>query len=163
MIGLIRTIGRGMTAVSITLMILLCVPITYEAIARFFNAPTIWVFETTLYAFIFLGFCGNALAVQSGSHFRVVMLREMFPAKRRMFDLIAQLSTLAFGFLIIATGSYFVWYSASNAIVSATLLEVPLWIPQLAVPLGGIGLVLQTIVQMVTGEAPVGDAHVVGE
>ena len=71
--------------------------------------------------------------------------------------------TLAFGFLIIATGSYFVWYSASNAILSATLLEVPLWIPQLAVPLGGIGLVLQTIVQMATGEAPIGDAHGIGE
>ena len=163
MIGIFRTIGRGMTAVSIALMILLCVPITYEAVARFFNAPTIWVFETTLYAFILLGFCGNALAVQSGSHFRVVMLREVFPSKRRMFDLIAQLSTLAFGFLIIATGSYFVWYSASNAILSATLLEVPLWIPQLAVPLGGIGLVLQTIVQMATGEAPAGDAHGIGE
>ena len=151
MISAAKAVGRVMTAVSIALMALLCLPIAYEAVARAFGAPTIWVFETTLYAFVFLGFLGNALAVQRGAHFRVTLLIDAFPQSRRFFDAIAQLSTLAFAMLTIAAGSYFVWYSWSNGILSATLLEVPLWVPQLAIPLGGLGLFLQTLVTMVEG------------
>lgn len=162
MLELARLIGRGMTAISIALMILLCLPITYEALARTFGMPTIWVFETTLYAFVFLGFLGNALAVRHGAHFRVTLLVELFPRARRALDLVAQGATLLFALLIIAAGIYFMSYSISNEIVSATLLEVPLWIPQLAIPLGGLGLFLQTLVQMVSGESPV-DLHASGE
>jgi TRAP-type C4-dicarboxylate transport system permease small subunit len=162
MISVSRFVGRAMTAVSLMLMALLCIPISYEAVARAFNAPTIWVFETTLYAFIFLGFLGNALAVQAGAHFRVSLLPEMFPEKRWLFDLIGQVATLVFAILIMASGIYFMWYSISNRILSASLLEIPLWIPQLAIPLGGLGLLLQTLVQMVTGEKPV-DSHGLGD
>ncbi|AKH19794.1 TRAP transporter small permease [Sedimenticola thiotaurini] len=162
MISLAQKIGQVMTAISVTLMILLCIPIAYEAIARSFNAPTVWAFETTLYAFIFLGFLGNALAVQKGAHFRVTLLLELFPNKRHVFDRISEIATLLFALLIISSGIYFMWYSITNEIVSATLLEVPLWIPQLAIPLGGLGLFLQTLVQMTNGEPPV-DANLVGD
>lgn len=152
MIPLARLIGKAMTLVSIGLMILLSLPIAYEAIARSFGAPTIWVFETTLYAFVFLGFLGNVLAVQTGAHFRVTLLPDILQEARWIFDLIAQLATLTFAMLIVAAGLYFVWYQIENDIVSATLLEVPLWIPGLAIPLGGLGLFLQTLVQMITGQ-----------
>ncbi len=163
MINLARQIGRGMTFVSITLMIVLCLPITYEAVARAFNAPTIWVFETTLYAFIFLGFLGNALAVRSGAHFRVMILVGVFPKAKKYFDLTAQLFTLAFAVLIMASGSYFVWYALSGSILSATMLEIPMWIPQLSIPLGGLGLFLQTVVSMATGEGVDEEIQVFGD
>lgn len=162
MISAVRAVGRAMTAASIALMVLLCVPIAYEAVARAFGAPTIWVFETTLYAFVFLGFLGNALAVQTGTHFRVTLLIDVFPQSKRVLDAVSQIATLGFAVLIIAAGSYFVWYSWSNAILSATLLEVPLWLPQLAIPLGGLGLFLQTLVMMVSSEEP-GTGHVIGD
>lgn len=153
MVKLAQAVGKAMTAVSIALMIVLCIPITYEAIARWFGAPTIWVFETTLYAFIFLGFLGNALAVRTGAHFRVTLLIELFPQIKKAFDLIAQLATLSFAVLIMAAGSYFVWYSFSNGILSDSLLAIPLWVPQLAIPLGGLGLFLQTTVVLITGQS----------
>ncbi len=162
MISVARAVGRGMTAVSIVLMALLCLPIAYEAVARAFGAPTLWVFETTLYALIFIGFLGNALAVQSRAHFRVTLLITLFPRFRRGLDLIAHLSTMGFALLLIGTGAYFAWYSWSNAILSATLLDVPLWIPQLAIPIGGLGLFLQSLVVLVAGDdGPVG--HVIGD
>ncbi|MGR3570502.1 TRAP transporter small permease [Brevirhabdus sp.] len=154
-----RMFGKALTYISIALMLLLSIPITYEAIARAFGAPTIWVFETTLYAFIFLGFLGNALAVRTGAHFRVTLLRDMYPALRRPLDLFAQLCTLGFALLIIAAGSYFAWNSFSKGILAATMLEVPLFIPQLAIPLGGLGLFMQTLVMMLTGEE-VSNPHV---
>tara|TARA_R110002124_G_scaffold49691_4_gene145447 strand:- start:6841 stop:7329 length:489 start_codon:yes stop_codon:yes gene_type:complete len=162
MLRFARLIGKAMTLISICLMVLLCLPIAYEAIMRSFSAPTIWVFETTLYAFIFLGFLGNALAVKSGAHFRVTLLMEIFPRKARMFNLISELSTLMLAVLIISSGIYFVANMVQKEIVSATLLEVPLWIPALAIPIGGFGLFLQTLVQMTTGEAVI-DSQMVGD
>jgi len=162
MVYLARLFGKITTALSIFLMILLCVPITYEAVARAFGAPTIWVFETTLYGFIFLGFLGNALAVKSGAHFRVTLMTERFPSTKPYFDLFAHIMTLLFAILIITAGGYFVWYSYSSHILSATLLEIPLWIPQLAIPLGGLGLFLQTLVMVITGEQ-FRDVHMAGE
>lgn len=160
MLGVAKSVGNTMTLLSIVLMVFLCIPVAYEAIARSFGAPTIWVFETTLYAFIFLGFLGNSLAVQTGSHFRVMLLVQMFPGMKKYLDLIAQISTLIFAALVISSGVYFVWYNYTNNILSATLLEVPLWIPALAIPLGGLGLLLQTLVQLITGES-VDDSHVI--
>lgn len=152
MVTFAEMVGKAMTVVSLFLMVLLSVPIAYEAIARYFGAPTIWVFETTLYAFIFLGFLGNALAVKKGAHFRVTVLMDALPRYKRAFDWIAEAATMLFALLIIGAGAYFVRSMYVDSIVSDSLLEVPLWIPASAIPLGGLGLFLQTIVQMLTGE-----------
>lgn len=151
MIRISELVGRAFTYISIALMLLLAIPIAYEAVMRSFGYPTIWVFETTLYAFIFLGFLGNVLAVKSGAHFRVTLLAELFPNARHAFDLLAHFSVLLFSVLIISSGTYFAWYSWSYNTVSASLLEVPMWIPQVAIPLGGVGLFLQTLVAISHG------------
>lgn len=150
MIGFAKMIGQVITAISIALMLFLAIPIAYEAIMRSLGYPTIWVFETTLYSFIFLGFLGNVLAVKANAHFRVTCIPELFPRARHAFDLLAHFSVMLFAVLIIASGAYFVWYSWSNEIVSDSLLEIPMWIPQLSFPLGGLGLLIQTLVSMTT-------------
>ena len=156
MLKFATAVGRAMTAVSTALILLLALPIAYEAIVRALGHPTIWVFETNLYAFIFLGFLGNALAVQKGAHFRVTLIADLFgPRGRRFFDVLAHVSVMLFAVLIMTAGGYYVWYSLANHILSATLLEVPMWIPELAVPLGGLGLFLQTLVVLMGG----GDPH----
>ncbi|WP_420393157.1 TRAP transporter small permease [Acuticoccus sp.] len=162
MIRAAETVGRAMTVVSIALMLMLCLPIAYEAVARAFGFPTIWVFETTLYAFIFLGFLGNALAVRAGSHFRVTLLATAFPALKPALDWIAVGATVVFALLIIASGVYFAAYSFEGDILSSTLLEVPLWIPQLAIPLGGLGLLLETLVAA-TRHRGLPVSHVMGD
>lgn len=152
--GLVRVlegIGQAMTVLSVVLMVLLALPIVYDAVLRAMGYPTIWVFETTLYAFIFLAFLGNALAVKRGAHFRVTIFAQLFPHLKKTFDLISNISVVLFSLLVISSGAYFTWYSWSNSIVSSTLLEVPQWIPNLAVPLGGLGLLTQTLVQMCVG------------
>lgn len=146
-----RAISRALTFVAVALVMFLCVPICYEAFLRAANYPTIWVFEITLYAFIFLGFLGNTLAVRKGAHFRVQLMSKIFPRMKVMFDLFAHVMTVIFALLVISSGCYFVWYSVANEIVSATLLEIPMWIPQSAIPIGGLGLLLETIIQMAEG------------
>ncbi len=159
--GFVRTLdatGKLMTGCSVVLMIVLALPIVYDALLRALGYPTIWVFETTLYAFIVIGFLGNALAVKRGAHFRVTILAQVFPRAKPALDLISNVSVLLFALLVISSGLYFAWYSWSNTIVSSTLLEVPLWIPNLAIPIGGLGLLLQTVVQMCCGMPDHGEA-----
>lgn len=145
---------RVMTGVSLALILLLALPITYDAIMRAFGHPTIWVFEVTVYALIAAGFLANPVAMRSGAHFRVTILQTLFPRWRRALNVFALLMTLLFALILIGAGVYFVWYSWSNAILSATLLEVPLWIPQLALPIGGLGLFLQTLALLLSGREP---------
>lgn len=149
----IDRLGRTMSTCTLILMILLSLLIFYDALMRAAGHPTIWVFESSLYSFIFIGFLGNALAVKRRAHFRVTFLMEVFPRSRKALNLISDTSLLLFGLLLISSGIYFTHYLWSNSVASSSLLEVPMWIPSLAIPLGGLGLVTQTIVSMLGGDA----------
>lgn len=163
MISVFRAISRILGIVSVVLVTILCLPICYEALLRAADQPTIWVFEVTLYAFIFLGFLGNTVAVRKNAHFRVTVITKIFPTMRRFFDLLSNFMASLFALLIVGSGCYFVWYSIENEIVSATLLEIPMWIPQLAIPLGGLGLLLETIIQIIEGAPQDEDEFHVGD
>lgn len=146
-------IGTIMSACALILMIILSLLIFYDALMRSFGYPTIWVFETSLYSFIFIGFIGNALAVKRKAHFRVIFLADIFPRLRRTLDFISDASILLFGVLLTASGIYFTHYLWTNSVLSSSLLETPMWIPSLAIPLGGLGMILQTVVSMLSRSA----------
>jgi len=147
-------VGRVMTVASVAIVMALALPITYNALLREFRHPTIWAFEITEYALIVAGFLGNPLAMKSGAHFRVTLLLEWFPRLRPALNAFSLLMTLVFALFLIGTGTYFVWYSWSNHILSGTILNIPLWAPQIGIPLGGLGLFLQTFVLLITGREP---------
>lgn len=154
LVALCRNFSWALTTLSMTMTALLALPITYEALMRMAGHPTLWVFQITLYVFIAAGFLANPAAMKSGAHFRVTILMTLFPRLRRPLNMFALFMTLFFSLVLISTGVYFVHYSWSNDIVSAALFEVPMWIPQLALPLGGLGLFLQTLALLITGKAP---------
>lgn len=143
---------KGMTVLSMALIALLPFPITYDVLMRATGHPTIWVFQITLYAFIAAGFLANPSAILSGAHIRITVLHTLFPHLRRALNIVALLVTLVFSIVLTGTGAYFVHYSWSDGIVSASLFEIPMWIPQLAVPLGGIGLFIGALVTLIRGE-----------
>jgi TRAP-type C4-dicarboxylate transport system permease small subunit len=148
-----------MTWLSVAIVGLLALPIAYNAAVRALEHPTIWAFEVTLYALIAAGFLANAVSMRSGAHFRVTLLMTLFPSWRRALNAFSLSMTLLFSVIIVGAGAYFVWYSWSNDIHSASLLETPMFIPQLVIPLGGLGLFLQTLVLLLTGEEPESGEH----
>lgn len=149
----------GMALVSMLLVALLPLPIAYEAFMRAAGHPTIWVFQITLYIFVAAGFLANPAALLTGSHFRITVLHTLFPRLRRALNMIAMLITLVFAMVLTGTGAYFVHYSWSQDIVSASLFEVPMWLPQLAMPLGGVGLFVSTLITLIRGGLPQEDAE----
>lgn len=146
--------GRGFGWVGIAILGVLSFPVAYDAVARSFGAPTIWVFETSLYAFIAAGFLANALALRTGAHFRITFIGHAWPAARPWLDRFALLMTLVFAVVLIYATSRFVLYSYAFGIRSNSLLSVPLFVPQLAMPLGGLALALQTIAELLRDAMP---------
>ncbi len=133
---------------------LLPFPIAYDAVARSFGHPTLWVFETTLYGLVAAAFLTNGLALAGGAHFRITFLGQVFPGARKALDIVALLITLAFALTLIFASARFVAYSWHFHIRSNTLLSVPQYLPELALPLGGLALALQTLAQLLRGAMP---------
>lgn len=151
MIRLLDCIGEAMNRVAIAIVALLAFPICYDVIARALGHPTIWVFEITLYALGAAAFLANAAALKHGAHFRITILVKLFPQWQRRFDQLALVVTLAFGLVLMVSGAIFAWQSFTDGVRSATLLSIPLFIPQSELALGGLALVVQSLAMLLAG------------
>jgi C4-dicarboxylate transporter DctQ subunit len=154
----LEAIARAMAWVGIAIVGLLPFPIAYDAVARFFGEPTIWVFETSLYALVIAAFLANGMALAAGAHFRITVLGHLWPHAKKGLDIAALLVTLAFALTLIFASARFVQYSWDFDIRSNTLLSVPQYLPELALPIGGLALAVQTLAQLLRGEM-VGDEN----
>ncbi len=150
----LQRIATAMSLAAVAVIAALAFPIFYDALARKAGSPTTWVFEVSQYGLIAGAFLANAYALQRGNHFRVQVVFGIFPKLRRAFDDLSLLATLAFGAVILYAGGMLVHYSYANAIRSATLFDVALYIPQAVVPLGGLALVLQALAMLILRESP---------
>ena len=92
--------------IGIALVGLLPFPIAYDAVARSFGHPTLWVFETTLYVLVAAAFLANGIALAAGAHFRITMLGHFWPRAGKGLDIARCWSRLPFALtLIFATGA----------------------------------------------------------
>lgn len=153
----LEAIGRGMAWIGIAIVAVLPFPIAYDAVARYLGHPTIWVFEVSLYALIVAGFLANAMALATGSHFRITLLGHLWPRARPWLDRFALLVTLIFAIVFIYASLRFVHYSWSFGIRSNSLLSTPQFLPQLALPIGGAALALQVLAQLLRDAMPSGE------
>lgn len=150
----LERIGRAMAWMGIAIVGILPFPIAYDAIARSMGYPTIWVFEVSLYALIVAGFLSNALALATASHFRITLFGHLWPGAKPWLDFVSLFVTLAFSLVLIYASTRFVQYSWDFNIRSNSLLSTPQFLPQLALPIGGLALALQTIAQILRGRMP---------
>ncbi len=132
--------GLGILAMGIILF--------YEVIARyFFNSPTIWAQEISIYLFIWTMLAGAAYTLQVGKHVRIDLLIIRFSVKTQNF---LEFVTSIFGMLFSAYVTVQGWNMLKATLkyhkLSATPLRVPMWIPQLALLVGFGLLTLQFII-----------------
>ena len=106
-------------------------------------------------------FLANGIALSSGAHFRITFLAQIFPAWKTSLDRCALLITLLFAAVFTYSSAKFVLYSVQFDIRSNTLLSIPQFLPQLALPIGGLALGLQAFAQLLRGhfaDGPAGEA-----
>lgn len=116
----------------------IAVSIIIEVIARsIFNSPTLWAVEVSTYAIIATGFLGSALVLRRGRHLEINLLTaRLSMTTQKWAGVITDLCGAVFCFLVCFSGIRFVELSQIMGAVSVSELRVPLWIPQLTIPIG---------------------------
>ena len=145
-----RRIAEALSAISqwvcfagAAVIALLPFPILYEIVLDKLQRPPDWVFEISGYAMIALALAASGYGLRTGHHFRVTILLDAFPKFAPFLDRFSGFLQLAFGIVLTIAG----WNQAHSSLVqdlrSATLLGVPQFWPQLALPIGGVVIALQ--------------------
>jgi C4-dicarboxylate transporter DctQ subunit len=135
--------------------------IFYEVVSRgMFNHPTIWSTELSIYAIMGSCFFGSAYAVRTYSHITVDLL--INNVNDRIKTLLAYLSNalgLVFSIIFTFYGFHHVMKTMELGITSSSLLRVPMYLPELILPVGGVLMCLAFILQIVDGGIHKGGEH----
>jgi C4-dicarboxylate transporter DctQ subunit len=139
----LSAISRWVCFAGAAVIALLPFPILYEIVLDKLQRPPDWVFEISGYAMIALALAASGYGLRTGHHFRVTLLLDAFPRLAPLLDRFSGLLQLAFGVVLTIAG----WDQAYSSLIqdlrSATLLGVPQFWPQLALPIGGVVIALQ--------------------
>ena len=134
-----------------------------QVIARYvFDYSFVWALELVTFLFAWLIFLGMSYGVRVGSHIGVdALVKALRPRAARIVGAVATLCCIAYA-LICLWGS---WRYVATMHMIGTLaqdLPIPVWIPQIALPLGFALLALrftEVFYRIVRGS----DAHLLGD
>jgi C4-dicarboxylate transporter DctQ subunit len=97
---------------------------------------TSWAQELTIYLFVWMAKFGAAYGVRTGIHVGVdVLINRLHTPLKKKFILFGLLAGASFTGIIAALGADFV-YELSGTSSTSEVLEIPIWIVYLAIPLG---------------------------
>lgn len=139
------------------LFFLIGVIITYEVIARAgFLAPTIWGEEMSRFFLIWATYLAAAYVLLNRKLIAIDMFVKRFPPK---IQLLCETFSLVIIGIFSAVATFYGGLTVIDSIeigrATATMLALPLWMTELAIPVGFGLLLLQTIAELIrtwTGE-----------
>ncbi len=133
----------------------------YEVVSRsFFDKPTSWATELSIYAIIGSCFLGSAYAVRTYSHITVDLL--INNVNDRMKTILAYLSNslgLLFSVIFTIYSYLHVIKTFKLNVTSASLLRIPMYIPESLLVAGGVLLCIAFILQLIDGGVHKGGEH----
>jgi len=123
----------------------------YEVVSRsFFNKPTIFATELSIYAVIGSCFIGAGYALRTFSHITVDLLTNAVPPRvQNVLSIISNLLGLLFSVIFTWYGIHHVQGTYALGITSSSLLRVPMYLPELLLPIGGLVLSLAFVLQII--------------
>ena len=134
---------------AVSLLILLAtVQICYELVMRyFFNAPTVWGLELTVYLCGVTYIMAGAYAERYGAHIRVdVFYNNWRPRTQAWFDLmVTDLFLFFFSGVLLWHGSIWFWEAVSQELTSGTIWDPIIWPMRLVIVLGALMLFISGI------------------
>ncbi len=124
--------------------------ITYEVIARYvFLAPTIWAEEMSRFFQIWATYLAAAYVLRHRDLITIdVLLQRLRPRLRRAAALCALMVIVIFSLVAVYYGTESMLESIRMGRASSTMLSVPLWMTELAIPLGFVALLLQALAEL---------------
>lgn len=124
--------------------------VVYEIVLRWlFNAPTKWSLEVTEWLQLWATYLGAAYVLRHRELIRVdIVLARVSTRARRWLDGFALLCIAAFSAVAIYHGSAIVADSVRLGRRTASMLALPQWAVEIAVPLGFTLLLAQSVIEL---------------
>lgn len=147
---LIHRISLLAALVAAVILLTIFVAVQYEVVMRYvFNAPTYWTNEVSSLAIAWVGFLGAGYVLRIGRQLEIdIVTMRISQDARRWLGTATDLLAGGFCALITVLSYDFVRISHLINASSATELDVPLWIPYLALPIGFGILTLELLVRI---------------
>lgn len=114
-----------------------------------FSASTSWAEELIKYLMIWIAFIGGSICVREGAHVSIDFFYEYLSEKGMKIVLtIVNSIAVVFCFLMTIYGMKTIQFTIDTGQVSPAL-QVPMWIPYLAIPLGFILMTIRYVQEIV--------------
>ena len=125
--------------------------LSYEVVARyFFTAPTIWAAELSQMSLIWGSLIAMPWILSARRHITVTAVTALLPSRaRQVCELIAMLVVFLFSFEVMLWGWDIFFDSFERGRTTGSLMNLPIWITELAVPFGFAILCIQCVVEFV--------------
>jgi TRAP-type C4-dicarboxylate transport system permease small subunit len=134
MVAVNRWVVIAMMAVMATLVFM-------NVVSRYiFNHSIIWAEEVSQYLMVWVAFLAAGLALRQGRHVAIEILQDRLPSRaRRMTRHLVALLLIVFMGILIVLGFQFARFAWDQ---ETPVLNIPLGIPYLAVPIGALLLMI---------------------
>jgi TRAP-type C4-dicarboxylate transport system permease small subunit len=144
-------IGRGFGIFAALAILAVLVLTAINVTGRYlFTAPLRGAEEMTGFLVVAMVMLGAAEAYRRGDHIRIDLLTERLgPTGARWVDVLSHLAVAAFAANLLRTGLHTVEFSYNFEAYSAGYLEVPMWIPQSALVIGGALLLAMALLKLI--------------
>jgi TRAP-type C4-dicarboxylate transport system permease small subunit len=155
-VGALATLGVVLAAIALIASMFL---IAYSVVMRYFlNAPVAWVDEFVGYLLVASVMLAAADALRQGEHIAVDILTERLSLSGRRITALAGFVAVALAAaLLTVEGVDMVEFSHMVGLLSNGHLAVPMWIPQVVVPIGAglMGIAaIAGFIELARGKAP---------
>ena len=133
-----------------TAIISLVAMVGFEVVSRtFFDEPTSWATEYGTYAMIIAAFLGLGYAHATNSHVRAdILLTTLTPSRRRALELVGAWSASAFVAVMAWQSAVHVWADYVHDTRVWGVMQTPLWVPKLCMPIGLVGLLVAMLAEI---------------
>ena len=147
---LVRTLIKISGWVAGVFILLTSFIVTYEVLMRgFFNAPTEWSIEISVYLIMASGFLGLAPALTGNNHISVDLITsKLSPKRNKVLHTFTSVIGLIFCLILTISSADMVFVSYEINSLSTSTLRIPLFIPQSAIPVGSALIVLEFVRQL---------------
>ncbi len=143
-----KLLNVGGTACDVALIILMLI-ISFDVIMRYvFRQPTLWSFEVTEYCLLFLVFMSMAYVQQTNSHLKVELVFGLLPTRAKNFISLGTAILSLIACIIITVHGWNIAMNSYELNQVSNTLQVPLFIPKLLIPFGGVLMCIEFIIRI---------------
>ena len=133
------SVSKLAAAVGAGVVVLMMLVVSYSVVNRYIlNTPITWTDELSGYLVVALVMLGAADALRRGDHISVDLITARLAKRgKQLVEIWSCIVVLVFSFVLLISSKKTIEYSVNFEIVSEGYLEVPMWIPQSFLILGG--------------------------